>query len=899
MQRLAGLLCLLAAGIAIGSEADRPEGRLPGGVVPSRYDLSLTIVPERDEFTGSVSIDVDVREPVSVIWMHGDGLSIERASVRLADGTRLDATWQQVNPAGLAKLSLPREIAPQAAELSFGWSAPYSEELDGLYRVTEAGRAYAFTQFEPIAARKAFPAFDEPAFKTPFEIALTVPSGETAITAAPEKARELLDNGLVRVEFEPTEPLPTYLIAFAVGPLDVVEADPVPANEARERPLPLRGVAVDGKGKRLGYALARTGELLAALERYTGIGYPYAKLDIIAVPDFQAGAMENVGAVTFREYLLLLDESSSNRQKRAFASVMAHELAHFWFGNYVTHPWWDDIWLNEAFATWFAAKGVQAVYPEHRPQARLFERILAVMEADSLVSARRIRQPIETSDDIYNAFDGITYRKGAAVLGMFERFVGEAAFQRGVRDYLRAHAHGTGDYRDFLAAVSENSGRDLAPAFETFLEQSGVPFIEMSQTCEGGTARMTLEQSRYLPLGSEGDPDRTWQVPVCLRYGGDSQQRERCTLLDTAEKEIALNFCPEWVVPNAGGAGYYRWHVGAGIDTPVPQRPAEDAQGVREQMAWVDSLQASVRAGRAGIGSVLARLTPVLGWPDPLLAEAPVPLFRFAIDQMPGNDSERNKARSRVARPMVPVLIASNLLPAARPTTGELRSQWLTLMTRDARMEVLMDAAVKRARRWIEGERDVIDADVLGAVLEAAAIEADGARYDALSETLGEELTAGQRVAVVNALGHAIRPSAVARLRELVFSDRLRSNEVEDLLSGQAALPETRPANWDWVREHFPRLVEIMPAGHAGELPGLAKGFCSDERAAEVRVFFRPHIDELRGGPRNLAQALEAIRICAAVTENQRDSYRNWLTVGHDETSGSLIESEMPKGDES
>ena len=654
-----------------------------------------------------------------------------------------------------------------------------------------------------------------------------------------------------------------------------------------------------GKGERLRYALDRTGRLLEALERYTGIGYPYAKLDIIAVPDFQAGAMENVGAVTFREYLLLLDESSSSNQKRAFASVMAHELAHFWFGNFVTHPWWEDIWLNEAFATWFAAKGVQAVYPEHRPQARLFKRILAVMEADSLVSARRIRQPIESSDDIYNAFDGITYRKGAAVLGMFERFVGEEAFQRGVRGYLQGHAHGTGDYRDFLAAVSDSTGQDVAPAFETFLEQNGVPYIQVSQTCRGDTARMTLKQSRYLPLGSEGDPDRTWQVPVCLRYGGDSQQRERCTLLDAAEKAIALDFCPEWVVPNSGGAGYYRWHVGEGIDAPAPQEPADSAQGVREQMAWVDSLQASVLAGRAPVGDVLARLTPVLGWPDPLLAEVPVPLFRLAIDQLARNEAERERARSRVARPLVPVLIAANLLPSARPTTGELRDLWLTLMTRDARMGVLMDAAARRAGRWIDGERESIDADVLGTVLEAAAIEADGKRYDALADTLGDALNAGQRVAVVEALGHAVQPTSVERLRELVFSETLRSNEIEDLLFGQAALPETRSANWDWVRDNYKRLVEAIPAWHAGELPGLAKGFCSSERALEVKEFFEPRIDQLQGGPRNLAQALEAIRICAAVSERQRQSFRDWLEVEHEGTAGSITETELQKGDES
>lgn len=878
MPRLIAMLCLsFVAAVHGPAYAEPPEGRLPDSVEPERYALSLTIDPERDRFSGEVEIEAAIHEPVSVIWLHGNGLEVTRSRIVLADGSELEARYEQVSETGLARLALPREVAPQQARLAFAWSAPFSSELDGLYRVEEGGRAYAFTQFEPIAARKVFPSFDEPAFKTPFDITLTVQSGHTAITATPERERRSMADGRDRIIYETTRPLPTYLVAFAVGPLDVVTAEPVPANDVRGEPLPLRGVAVQGKGERMTYALERTGAILAALERYTGIGYPYAKLDIIAVPDFQAGAMENVGAVTFREYLVLLDESSPSDQQRSFASVMAHELAHFWFGNLVTTPWWDDIWLNEAFATWFAAKGVEAVYPEHRPRARLFRRVLSVMTSDSLVSARRIRQPIESSDDIFNAFDGITYRKGAAVLGMFERYVGEEAFRKGVREYLRGHAHGNGDYRDFLNAISGASGENIRPAFESFLEQSGVPLVELSQDCRNGRGILKLEQSRYLPLGSTGDPGRTWQVPVCLRYGGDAQQRERCMLLDEPSESLELDFCPDWVVPNAGGSGYYRWHVGEGIRGPAPREPAGDTDRVLEQMAWVDSLKASVRSGRTPVDAALDALTPVLGWPDPLLAEAPVPLFRLAIDQLAVNERERDRARSNVARPMVPVLLAANLLPARRPAVGELRSIWLSLVTRDARIGVMMNASRERARRWIDGERDAIDPDVLAPVLEAAVIGGDAGLYDQLAATLASDLSAAQRRAVVEALGHATVPGAVERLHQLVFSETLRSNEIEDLLVGQSDLPETRAGNWRWIRDHFDRLEEAMPAGHAGELPGRARGFCSEDRAAQVEQFFEPRIAELQGGPRQLAQALEAIRVCAAIAENQRASYREWL----------------------
>ena len=335
-------------------EAPRlPEGKLPEGVRPTSYRLSLEVVPERDRFSGSAMITVELDRASNLIWMHGERLEVTSIYATHAT-TRVEASWAQQTEDGVARVDFVEPLPAGRSTLHIEYSAPFDTPLRGLYRVQTGGQTYAFTQFESISARLAFPCFDEPRFKTPFEVTLTVPEGEFAAANTPVDRAISLPSGLQRISFLPTPPLPTYLVAFAVGPFDVVTGTAIPPNEGRAFPIPLRGLAAKGRGTRLQYALGQTARFVEALEAYFGIPYPYRKLDLVAVPDFAAGAMENVGLITFREWLLLLDaERATEGQRRAFAYVMAHELAHQWFGNLVTMPWWDDI--TSVLGTWLAA----------------------------------------------------------------------------------------------------------------------------------------------------------------------------------------------------------------------------------------------------------------------------------------------------------------------------------------------------------------------------------------------------------------------------------------------------------------------------------------------------------------------------------------------------------------
>ena len=595
---------------ALGPEAtpaaagDPSGGRLSRTVVPLSYELDLTIVPAAPGYGGAVTIDIRIAEPTRAVWLHGDGLTVTKAAVRHGD-RETPATWTAADD-GFARLDLAAEVPAGDAAIHIEYRASYRNSLDGLYRIEANGEAYAFTQFEPLAARQAFPCFDEPSFKTPFDVSVRVLADHVAIGNTREVAVGALADGMKRVQFATTEPMPTYLIAWAVGPLDVVEAAPIAANPVRATPVPLRGVAIRGRGEELAYALTHTPDALSTLETYFGTPYPYDKLDIIAVPDFEAGAMENVGAVMFRDTALLIDEdSASARQLRGFAYTMVHELAHQWFGNLVTMSWWDDLWLNEGFASWMEGRAMAEWRPEYSPELDQLEWVLDVMDADSLTSARQIRQPITTPHDIHNAFDGITYGKGAGVLGMFEHYLGPSAFRRGVQDYLAAHRMGNATTEDLLAALdgtgevghpSAEATRDgataMAPStthaetapsiagpFASFLMQPGVPLVSAALSCDENGNVLALGQQRYLPLqstvqrsavqpsavqpsavqpsatattpGAAGtsagmaiDSTRAapiWQIPVCVRYESAGELHTQCTLLTEAQATMRLD----------------------------------------------------------------------------------------------------------------------------------------------------------------------------------------------------------------------------------------------------------------------------------------------------------------------------------------------------------------------
>lgn len=389
-------------------------------------------MPSRPGFAGTAEIEIELEAPRDALWLHGRGLRVTEAAVALG-GEQLPVRYEEVGEEGVARVAFPRRVGPGRAVLRFSWTAAWGEGLAGLYLAKGAGGLHAVSQLEDVHARKVFPCFDEPRFKTPFDLTVTVPAGAAAVSNAPVVSEEAVAGGLRRVRFAPTAPLPTCLVFVGVGPFEVVTPPPLPPNGVRATSLSLRAFTEAGHGAEAALSLEATRTFVPWYEAYFAIPFPYAKLDEIAVPEFAWGGMENAGAIAFRDSSYLVTPRSSQGDRERIASLVAHETSHMWFGDLVTMPWWTDAWLNESFATWIAPRAVEAWRPEWNPEVGFFRSAESVMELDSLASSRAIRQPLRAIAEIGDQFDGMSYEKGGAVLATFERFLGPERFRGALR----------------------------------------------------------------------------------------------------------------------------------------------------------------------------------------------------------------------------------------------------------------------------------------------------------------------------------------------------------------------------------------------------------------------------------------------------------------------------------
>ncbi len=866
-----------APGVATLAEAV-PTGPLGRDVTPTEVALSLAIDPRAPRFSGETTIALEVRRARRVIWLHGKGLDVSGVELVSAGG-RQRGRYEQVHETGVARVTFPCDVQPGAVTLSLAWTAPFLDGGDGLFKVTQGSDAYVFSQFEPISARTAFPGFDEPAFKVPYTVRLTVAQGDVAASNARVASETGAAAGVRTLVFEPTPPLPAYLVAFAVGPLDVVEGASIPANAVRGAPLPFRVLAMRGRGAKVGYAMSRVPAILAALESYFGVAYPYTKLDFVAIEDFP-GAMENAGLVTFHERLLLVDGASApESQRRDSENTIAHELAHQWFGNLVTMAWWDDLWLNEAFATWMASRIVAEVAPTLGADEARLDEWREAMHVDSRASARRIRQPITSHHDIHAAFDGITYSKGGAVIGMFERWVGDAIFREGVRAHLAAHRFGTATADELLGALSRAAGRDVRAPFATFLDQVGAPAVSMTARCEGGATTLALAQRRATRLGSTATGDALWQVPVCVRYGRGETSGEACTLLEGPTGSLALpplsGGCPDWIAPNAGGAGYYQASLDAATLAGTRARGLARL-AMRERAAIADGLLAASESGALGPEAALEALGPFAQDPARPVAMAPLSLLEFFRQAAPDA-----AARARVAGIVRRLYGARGRALGWTPRAGEdgevrlLRAEvWSALarLGRDpqARRDV---ARGGRAYLGVGGDGalhpEAVAADLAELAVAVAVDDGDDAVFEAAQRHVFASEDPEVRSRLLAALGAATDSTRAARAREVALDPRLAATEVRLVLREQIAAPETRDAAWDWLEARFDAFAGRVPEWTLGRLAGYGRNFCDAARGARVQAFFGPRVERLPGGPQSLATTLEEIGLCAARRDAQ------------------------------
>ena len=821
-------------------------------------------------------IDVTLNGAQDAIWLHGKNLEVSEVFLTDKDATRIDATYAEHLASGVALVSLARPAPAGPAKLHFTYSAPFNTAANALYKIESGGLPYAVTQFEPIAARQAFPGFDEPGFKVPFELSVVARKGDIAVTTTPEVSAQDLGDGRVRHDFSRTRPLPTYLLAFVVGPYDVVDYGRLPANAVRRRELPLRGVAAHGRGERLQYALSNTSGLLSALEAYFGTPYPYEKLDLIAVPEGFGGAMENVGAITYDEYLLLMDEDSPLDQRRDYTAVHAHEMGHMWFGNLVTPQWWNDIWLNESFATWIMHKASHTFWPEGEFDRDTLKGALGAMANDSLAAARQIREPIDHNDKIAGAFDGITYQKGGGVLAMLERYVGEAQFQSGIRLHLTRHHDGTATAENFIASVAEGSDRaEIGAAFHSFIEQPGVPLVSVALDCKDKeNPRLQVHQTRYAPLGSAIKPDASlWKIPFCTSYTVDGGRRSSCVLLGRKEQTVDLDAeaCPSAVHPNADGAGYYRFTLDeAGWRSLIANAAALSPA---EALALADSLDAAFRAGRIPADPYVSGLTALAdhgAWDVVDAASDYLEGITLIIDEMPLRSVE--PALGRIVAPRYAKL--GNATDSGSMLLRQRLQRFLIVTAKDQSMrKPLAEQAAKVLGLHGDPDLSAAPASEWETIFSVGVQDLGEPFFELLLKRAIESEDPLFRQSASGALARVEDPVLVRKLQAAVLADNFKGTEMIGVVFRQMRRPATTELTYSWLKQNDDVIIAMFPETfRSSVVPALGGAFCSRERADEWQQFVKSNGEKLPGYERVLAQAVERIQLCAALKQASASS---------------------------
>lgn len=849
-----------------------PSGQLPAGVTPTVYRLNLLLDPSAPGFTGDVEIDVTLDSPHARIWLHALDMNILNVFARLPDGTEIPASFTgDQAPGGVSRLDFETPLPAGTATLILDYEAPYNLALTGLYKVTQGGRDYLASQMQAIDARRVVPGFDEPRFKTPWVVTVTAPEGLKVITNGAPRETQPAEDGLETHHFAPTRPIPSYLLGFAVGPYEASDLQWIdPAHGLRPTAIPLQAYAAAGKAEKLSEALASTHPILTWQEDYFGEAYPYGKLDLIAAPDFAWGAMENAGAIIYREAALLLDERFPLNQRRSVFNVHAHELAHQWFGNLVTPKWWNDIWLNEAFATWLSYKTMHAIDPEGGWDLAPISAGLSAMRTDSLKSARQIRNPIIANGDIEDAFDAITYSKGGSVLNMFETYLGEEVFREGIRIHIRRFADGVADLDDFmqsLALASEDP--ELVSSFRSFILQPGIPMLDIQVSCQSPSAgTIRIGQRRYAPLGSDIRPDSSkWHIPLSARIGHETGATYTEWMVPPEGADIRIEPCPEYVMPNAGGSGYWRY----ALDEASARKLAAHYQDLSpgEQMVYLDSLIAGFEAGTTDADTLLAGIRASVHG-DPAAIALPFHALRTYHARLP--QESRQLFSGWIEDTYAPLALSLSLVPKEELTppqillTENLGGLLLAIGDRPEDRARLREKAA--AYIGFSGERDseALTPEEIGPAFGIAVREAGD---EFIAASLAYALASNsqpERTAIFQAVAGNAHSAATARLIRELPDMEISSSELFTLLSQAfraGALTENSEV-WQAFEDSFDALLPKIPEIRRQQIGSFAGAFCSARAAEGTRDFFKRNSDRLPFHERSLAQGIERATLCEA-----------------------------------
>ncbi|VGO12721.1 Aminopeptidase N [Pontiella desulfatans] len=842
----------------LGCKEEKDPLRLDHAVKPLMQKITLSLDPDQDWYRGTVEIRISVPAGTESFRFHARDLGIE--NVELHSGNWKSELSFSEGEKGTITATAPEPINPGYCSLQIGFTNVFSRQGTGIYKVEYEGRNYLFSQMEPEYARDSFPCWDAPEFKIPWELELRTPTNVAAYANTPV-CSTFIAKGRKVTSFKESKPMPSYLVAFAVGDFEEVPIDD----------FPVEGKIIVPKGKTgLTAEAARISPpLLKALEAYFGIPYPYEKLDQIAVPEFNFGAMENVGLITYRDTALLRDPKAITLgQKQWLASIVAHEMAHMWFGNLVTPKWWDDLWLNESFASWIALKMVNETFPEYEMHNNDIRSRQRALDADSLSTTRPIRRPIAASDAMAHLFDSLAYNKGMAVLDMVESWMGEEPFRKGMAEYMNDHAWGNADAFDLAQSLGTVAGSDVLAIMKSFVTQPGIPFLEFEPL---GTREIRISQQRYAHLGTTADETPEWIVPLALKFVDGTTQK---VLLTQRSQSVLLDRAVQGFYPNADEKGYYRWTL---PPEHMTQLSADVRQlDIRNRLGFISNLAALFSAGAIDAPAYLEILASFSTDESPEVRQTIVDnLTGFAGGLIPPDLEEAyGTFLSSVLKPML-AQIGSAKAEGEDPLIEQLRPGLIAGLGWHGDDAGILQLAKEMAMGYM-ADPYAVDPSLAKPFLRLAALAGDEALFNAYVEKFETVTEPTQKATYLKGLTGFRDPELMERALDYALSNAVPPHLFGTIPYGLTNTDANRWLVFEWLKENYPAIQAKVPEQSLSYLPWLACGQ-SPELLDDARSFLLVEGRKTQGMEIEFGKVEAVVKLNAALREKELEGIRGFL----------------------
>lgn len=856
---------LAASFIAVLLPSTMSAQRLPQGAKPQHYTLALAPDLKQRSFTGRETIEILLDHPSNAITLNAAEIKFGEVTA-LADGKTFVAKVSTDEEKEQATFTLPDSLPAGPVTLAIQYSGTLNGQLRGFYLSKTERRDYAVTQFEPTDARRAFPSFDEPGYKATFDVSLTIDKSDTAISNTnivsdtPDSSREKHT-----VKFATTPKMSTYLVAFLVGDFQCVSG--------KSDGVPIRACATPDKVQLGKYAVTAAEYILHYYNNYFGIKYPMPKLDMIAIPDFEAGAMENFGAITYRETDLLIDEKTASiAAKKRVAAVVAHEMAHQWFGDMVTMQWWDNIWLNEGFATWMENKPVAAWMPEWKIPESVAGDLDSTLNLDAQRQTRAIRAKAETPGQINEMFDGISYGKAGAVLLMVENYLGEETFRRGVHAYLAAHIYGNATAEDFWNTQTEVSHKPVDKIMSGLVAQPGVPILNFSLPANG---KVQVSQQRFfLSLKPPAVAPQTWTLPVCFK---SMQSEPVCYVLNEARETLDIPKAPVFFA-DAGGKGYYRFSYPAETYKELLPKVESDLTP-EERIGLIGDQWALMRAGRADIGSYLDLAAGVKEDKSPEVLDSVAGSFAAINIRIAATKEEREHLAAWVRKTFAPVLASVGTPVAGEPSQKtELRAHLFGLVGGLGKDPATIAEAKQLTKKFLADPASV-EPTLARSAMSVAAESNDPALYEMLLKTSQTATIPEITSRALYSLADFTDPDLAKKTLEYAVSGKVRNQDALFLVAAMIRSIETQQIAWQFVQQDWDKVKAQLTSSIGAALVGSTASFCSADARDQVVSFFASH--KVPASERALSRAQSQINDCIDLRAAQELKLKEWLKSSH------------------